>query len=131
MPVARNALNDCRFKLSHWYAKKQAQLWSIRRPTKLAYLNPIGDTFCREMKCLLTQGINNYFPNTEPCPGTWAGDRFFVHLKNHGSSTYIVIDEDFNLTYEIDRTLLENSAFDLIGWHLNYLMRDNVFYTQY
>lgn len=78
---------------------------------------------------MLTQGINGYFPNTNP--ETKSDDRFFVYLKDYGSSTYIVVDEDFNITQEIGCSMLENPKFNLIKWHLDYLMENNLFYKQY
>ena len=51
---------------------------------------------------------------------TKSDDRFFVHLKDFGSTTYVV-DEDFDLTREIEHSVLENPAFDLIKWRLDFI----------
>ena len=89
----------------------------------------MGDPFCEVTDFLLQQGINHYFLNTSP--ETESDDQFFVHLKDFESMTYVVIDKDFNLTREIDCSQLEDPTFNLVGWHLNYVIENELLYKHY
>jgi len=78
---------------------------------------------------LLRNGIHAHFPNVNP--NMDSDYRFFVHLKDFGSPTYVMIDKDLNLKIKIDRNLLENPKFNLINWYLKHVMEDRKFYEQY
>ena len=54
-----------------------------------------------------------------------------MYLKDYGSTTYVVVDDDLDLKLEIDLSKLENPKFDLIKWYLNYVRRDGKFYEKY
>ena len=127
--ISKDVLSNNKLILGHWYTKKQAWLLGLLDSLKSNYLTPMGDPFCEVTEFLLQQGINNYFPNTNP--ETELDDQFFVHLKDFGSTTYVVIDENFNLTREIDCSQLEDPTFYLVGWHLNYVIENELFYKHY
>ena len=64
---------------------------------------------------LLQNGIQGHYPNTNP--DTWTETRFFVYLKDYGSSIYMIVDDDLDLKVEIELSLLENPKFNLIFWY--------------
>jgi len=78
---------------------------------------------------LLRSGVHTHFPNVNP--DTETDDHFFVYLKDWGSSTYIIVDEDLDLRLEIDQSLLEDPKFDLISWYLRYVTSDGNFHKEY
>ena len=78
---------------------------------------------------LLLSGVQSHFPNVRP--DTWTELRFFVYLKDYGSTTYVVVDDDLDLKLEIDLLKLENPKLDLIKWYLNHFRRDGKFYEKY
>ena len=78
---------------------------------------------------LLKSGISSHFPNVKP--DTWTELRFFVYLKNYGSTTYVIVDDDLDITTEIDLEFLENPKFNLIKWYLEHAKADRMFYKKY
>lgn len=78
---------------------------------------------------VLRNGINDYYPNVKT--GTWRDDRFFVHLKDFGSSTYVIVDDDLELEAEIDESKLENPDFDLVEWYVEYIELNCDYYKKY
>jgi hypothetical protein len=60
----------------------------------------------------LASGINGHFSNVNP--ETESDDRFFVHLKDFGSSTYIIVDEGLGLRLELEQSTLNEPSFNLI-----------------
>ena len=77
----------------------------------------------------LQRGIHSHFPNVKP--ETWSELRFFVHLKDYGSTTYVIIDEDLEMTLEIDLSFLENPKFNLIEWYVIHVNTEGKFYEKY
>ena len=61
----------------------------------------------------------------------WTNLWFFVYLKDYGSTTYVVVDDDLDLTIEIDRKDLENLKFDLIKWDLECAITHREFHQKY
>ena len=78
---------------------------------------------------VLINGINNYYPNVKT--GTWRNDRFFVHLKEFGSTTYVIVDDDLELEAKIEGSKLENPDFDLVEWYVEYIELNCHYYKQY
>ena len=54
-----------------------------------------------------------------------------MYLKDHRSSTYVIIDEDLDMTLEIDLSILEDTEFDLIKWYISYAKTNGMFYEKY
>ena len=101
----------------------------LDKPNKKNYPPQLEDPIVLVTSCMLRSGINSHFPNTKP--STWSDDRFFVHLKDYGSTTYVIIDNDLDIRVELDLSVLENPDFDLIKWYLECVMADGLFYEKY
>ena len=127
--ISESLLKNTKFNLCHWYAKRRAQLLGLHDTFKSSYLSPMGDSVCDVTEHLLRQGINSYFPNADPT--TDSEDRFYVFQKDLGSPIVVIIDEDLDLRFEIDRSILENPRFDLIKWYSIRLKQTGIFWNKY
>jgi hypothetical protein len=127
--VNKSLLKNPKFNVGHWYAKKRARVQRVQYPTTEEYLPMLEDPIALVTNSLLQSGVHAHFPNTKS--STWTDDRFFVHLKDYGSTTYVIIDDDLDLRFEIDLAVLENPKFDLIGWYLKQIKTDKKFYKNY
>ena len=115
--------------MCHWYAKKRARLLDLRNPSQKDYSAFLDNPYCLVATHLLQNGINSYFPNVKP--DMESEFRFFVHLKDWGSSLYVIHDDDLDLQVEIDKELLDNPDFNLIQWYFTHAMADGRFHNQY
>ena len=127
--VNKSQLTNLRFNLGNWYAKHRAQVRGLQYPIKGEYHAQMENPLVVVSTYLLRSGVHTYFPNVNP--DTETDDRFFVYLKDWGSSTYIIVDADLNLKLEIEQSILEDPKFDLISWYLKYVTDDGNFYEQY
>jgi hypothetical protein len=127
--ISKSLLENPKFSLGHWYAKQRTRALGLRNPAKSEYrprlLNPIA--FVTES--LLRNGVHTHFPNVNP--DSWTDDRFFVYLKDYGSTTYVIMDDDLGLIVEIELSVLENPKFNLIKWYLDYITENQKFRDGY
>lgn len=127
--IPKSDLDNRKFNLGHWYARHHARTLGIKKPAKDSYPAQLEDPLVLVAMSLLRSGIHAHYPNANP--ETETDDRFFVHLKDYGSSTYVVIDTDLNVRLEIDSSLLERPEFDLINWYLDHVTEDSLFCKKY
>jgi hypothetical protein len=125
----RSQVDNCKFNIGRWYAKSRARYLELKKPKLDGYHETVGHPLAFIAQNLLESGIHAHFPNVNP--ETDPLGRFFVHLKDWGSPTYVIIDEDLQLKLEIDRSLLENPHFNLIGWYQDQIKENGMFYTNY
>ena len=102
---------------------------NIWKPSTKEYPAQLANPIVLVTSSLLTSGISSHFPNVKP--DTWTELRFFVYLKDYGSTTYVIVDDDLDMTTEIDLELLENPKFNLIKWYLGHAETDGMFYKKY
>ena len=127
--IEKSRLKNVKFNLGHWYAKWRALVLGLEKPSKKRYPQQLEDPLVLVTQHVLINGINDYYPNVKT--GTWRNDRFFVHLKDFGSSTYVIVDDDLDLEDEIDGSKLENPDFDLVGWYVKYIELSCDYYKKY
>ena len=127
--IEKERIANPKFNIGHWYATKRARTLKLRRPAQKEYPTQLANPIVLVATHLLQSGINTYFPNTRT--STWMDDRFFIYLKDYGSTTYIIVDDDLKLTTEIDLNLLEDPKFNLIQWYLAKIRERNLFHQSY
>ena len=127
--IEKSRLKNVRFNLGHWYAKWRALVLGLEKPSKKTYPQQLEDPLVLVTQHVLINGINDYYPNVKT--GTWRNDRFFVHLKEFGSTTYVIVDDDLDLEAEIEGSKLENPDFDLVEWYVEYVELNCHYYKQY
>lgn len=127
--VMKTQLANPKFNLCHWYAKQHTHVLKLWIPTTSEYPPQLENPVVLVTRSLLQARINSHFPNVKPT--TWSDDRFFVYLKDYGSTTYIIVDNDLNLDTEIDLTTFENPGFNLIDWYIHQITMNEKFYNQY
>ena len=118
--VDKSRLVNPQFNLGHWYATKRARELGLSKPSTKKYPASLENPIVEVTRNLLLSGVQSHFPNVRP--DTWTELRFFVYLKDYGSTTYVVVDDDLDLKLEIDLSKLENPKFDLIKWYLNHVL---------
>ena len=127
--INKRLLQNPKFNLGHWYAKKRARALNLWRPSTKEYPAQLENPIVLVTSSLLKNGISSHFPNVKP--DTWTELRFFVYLKDYGSTTYVIVDDDLDTITEIDLKLLENPEFDLIKWYLGHAKTNGMFYKRY
>jgi hypothetical protein len=115
--------------LGHWYARRRARVQKAQKPMTKEYPPQLEDPIALVVSSLLRSGVHAHFPNTKP--SSWTDDRFFVYLKDYGSTTYIVVDDDLDFQVELDLAILEDPNFNLVGWYLKQIRKDDMFYKKY
>jgi Zinc knuckle len=130
--IARSLLQNPKFNISRWYAKKRQQAKNL--PGELAYDFPIGLAVSIVATKLLTDGIPSAYPSTNP--DLDPEDRFIVFPSqcHQGNLQWTVRDQDLGLNVPISITQLENPRFDLVEWyhqHLNQVPERGIFEYQY
>ena len=126
--VPKSRLVNPKFNIGHWYAKERARAVGLIKPTK-EYPARLENPVVLVVTSMLRGGIHTHYPNVKP--ETWADDRFFVYLKDYGSSTYVIVDDDLDLNLKIDLSILENPEFNLISWYLGHAKAEGRFYEKY
>ena len=108
----------------------------LDKPSPKDFIASLDNPVVETTRHLLLSGVQSHFPNVKP--DTWTELRFFVYLKNYGSTTYVIVDDDLDLqleidlsALEIDLSALENPKFDLIKWYLDHAICDGRFYEKY
>ena len=127
--IRKSDLDNRKFNLGHWYVRHRARTLGTKQPTKDSYPAQLEDPLVLVATSLLRSGIHAHYPNANP--ETEMDDRFFIHLKDYGCSTYVVIDTDLDVRLEIDHGLLEQPEFDLINWYLDRVTEDGLFNKKY
>ena len=129
--IHKDKLSNLKFNLGHWYAKHQSRALNhqVTKPTTKEYPPQLADPVILVTRNLLRNGINSHFPNIKP--DTWTDLWFFVYLKDYGSTTYVIVDDDLDLTIEIDQKDLENPKFNLIKWYLEHAITHGEFHRKY
>ena len=127
--IGKAQLANPKFNLGHWYAKKRARTLGLRLPVAKEYPQSLEDPVALVATYTLLSGTHSHFPNTKP--DTCTDLRFFVHLKDHGSTTYVIFDNDLDMAVEIDITALEDPKFNLIEWYLERTMTEGMFREKY
>ena len=127
--IEKTRLENIKFNLGHWYAKWRALILGLSKPSKKDYPQQLENPLILVTQHVLRNGINDYYPNVKT--GTWREDRFFVHQKDFGSPTYVIIDDDLELEAEIDKSKLENPDFDLVEWYVEYIKLNCHYYKKY
>jgi hypothetical protein len=127
--INKSSLANPKFNLAHWYALNRTKNLKLGKPSTGEYPLQLVNPVALVTKSVLQSGVHSHFPNV--LIETWTTDfRFFVYLKDYGSTTYVIVNDDLKLEIEIDVTILENPKFDLVGWYLEYITRDKIFYKQ-
>ena len=124
-------LDNSKFNFSHWFAKKQCEILNLEPPISRGNYIRLEDPRILIARNLLFNSIHSHFPNVKPY--TKSESRFLIHQKDFDSEshTYVIIDNDLDLTVEINKVLLENPKFNLIQWYLRYVMKDRNYYEKY
>jgi len=78
--------------LGHWYAKSQARALGLKDSMKNKFLAHIEEPIALVTMQLLHDKIHAHFPNVNPNTDSYG--RFFVHLKDFRSPTYVMINKD-------------------------------------
>jgi hypothetical protein len=125
----KNRLADPKFNLAHWYARTRARTMNVTKPSQKKYPQQLANPVVTVTTSLLKSGVQTFFPNAQP--GSWTDDRFFVYLKDYGSSTYIIVDDDLGIELEIELEILENPRFNLIDWYLEHAITKGEFHKKY
>ena len=129
LDIEKSWLMNIHFNLGHWYAKYRALVLGLKKPSVKRYPQQLEDPLVLVTQHVLRNGINDYYPNVKT--GSWRDDRFFVHLKDFGSTTYVIIDDDLEIKTEIDKSVLENPEFDLVEWYVNHIQTSCNYYKKY
>ena len=127
--ISKCLLRNPKFNLGHWYAVKRAQALNLWKPSMKECPVQLENPVVLVTSSLLKSGISSHFPNVKP--DTWTKLRFFIYLKNYRSTTYVIVDDDLNITTEIYLEFLENPKFNLIKWYLEHARTDGMFYKKY
>ena len=127
--LSKSSLADPKFNPAHWYATKCAKAFNMKRPTQKEYPQQLINPVVTVASCLLRSGVQCHFPNVQP--GSWTDDRFFVYLKDYGSTTYVIVDDDLELKLEIELEVLETPKFNLIEWYLGHAVTKGAFHNKY
>ena len=127
--IDKSRLSNPKFNLTHWYAKNRARTLGLRNPRTEEYPPQLEDPIVLVTQHHLRNGVQSQFPNTKS--DTWTESRFFVHLKDYGSSTYVITDDDLNLKLEIELLNLENPRFNLTEWYYKHARTEGMMYREY
>ena len=127
--ITQEKIDNDKFNLGHWYAKKRARLLNLQSPTTEDYPDFGDDPYCLVLLNLLRNGINSHFPNVKPL--TESDYRFCVHPTNDENPLCIIYDSDLNLIVEIEKDSLRNPEFELINWYCNHAANEGNFQDQY
>ena len=127
--IEKLRLENVRFNLGHWYAKHRARILELEKPSAKGYPQQLENLLVLVTQHVLRNGINDYYPSVKN--GSWRDDRFFVYLKDYGSTTYVIIDDDLDLKVEIDKLDLENPEFDLVEWYVKQIETYCSYYKKY
>ena len=129
--INKTFLANPKFNLAHWYARKHAHALNIAKPTRSRADFPpqLENPVALVTRSLLQSGIHSHFPNVKV--ETWTDTRFFVYLKDYGSTTYVIVDDDLDLKLEIELEFLENPKFNLIRWYLGHARTVGAFNKKY
>ena len=127
--IDKSRLANPKFNLIHWFATRRAQACHVDKPNKKAYPPQLEDPVALVTSHSLRSGIQSNYPNVNPL--SWSDDHFFVHLKDYGSSTYVIVDDDLQLTKEIDLFYLEDTEFDLVRWYTHIVETEGAYHIKY
>lgn len=75
--ITQEQIDNEKFNLCHWYAKKRMRLLGLPNPSIEDYPAFMDDSCCLVLLHLLRNGINSHFPNVKP--ETESDYRFCVH----------------------------------------------------
>ncbi|KAF8800028.1 hypothetical protein BYT27DRAFT_7217359 [Phlegmacium glaucopus] len=125
--IFRSMLENPKFDISHWFAKKQAR--ALNLDSRVKHRHQMGDALSVVATKLLTDGIASSYPCIKP--DLDPEDRFYVHLADFGSDEYVVNDIDLEVYPRIPKAWLEDFQFDLVSWYRMFLDQQKIFETQY
>ena len=114
--IPKALLEEPRFNLGRWYARR---LGDTSRDQLGFQHAEMGRPLAIVAQKLLEDGIRSYFPSRDLHLDP--KERFMVRPPRAGREGYLIDDRDMESMVEIPVSLLEDPAFDLIGWYMQRL----------
>ena len=127
--IPAELLQNPQFDLPNWYAKQRAKHY--RRKFESFESAPpfkMGDPLIITAQCKLRDGIRSCYPG---CDFNQVPDQCRFRVRREDLETYVIEDQDLHLEFNIEKSKLEDSMFDLVSWYRELLDESNLYDSIY